>query len=74
MNFKKNTTLAMLSLVFVQLSGCSSWQRISDIEKNNNQLTSQADAMMPFNKSHPYVINEQSQWINPPDWLFLRSG
>ncbi len=65
MNFKKNTTLAMLSLVFVQLSGCSSWQRISDIEKNNNQLTSQADAMMPFNKSHPYVINEQSQWINP---------
>ncbi|SQK74267.1 secretin N-terminal domain-containing protein [Tatumella ptyseos] len=65
MKFNKNTTLSLLSFIFIQISGCSSWQRINDIEKDNSQLTSQADAMMPFNKSHPYVINEKTQWINP---------
>ena len=65
MKFNKKTTLSLLSLLFIQLSGCSSWQRINEIEKENNQLTSQADAMMPFNKAHPYVVNENSQWINP---------
>ena len=75
MKFNKKTTLSLLSIIFIQISGCSSWQRINDIEKDNHQLTSQADAMMPFNKSHPYVINESTQWINPePMSHFSQNG
>lgn len=65
MKIKKVSAPTLVALCLMQLSGCSSWQRINNVGDDNARITAQTDALLRVGEHPSYVIDEKSQWINP---------
>lgn len=65
MKIKKVSAPTLVALCLIQLSGCSSWQRINNVGNDNVRITAQTDALLMAGEHPSYVIDEKSQWINP---------
>lgn len=73
MKIMKVSSPTVIALCLITLSGCSSWQRINDIGNDNARVTAQTNALLSASDHPAYVINEQSQWINPEPLHTTRS-
>lgn len=65
MKIKKVSAPTLVALCLMQLTGCSSWQRIDNVGNDNARITAQTDALLMASKHPSYVIDEKNQWINP---------